>query len=526
MEKIKSRISNIFPCIIYSALCGIVTGSAIFLFKFAAGKAEKLSRLVYSYAKSSPLYVIAILAALAVFALIMVLIHKKIPEANGGGIPRSEGVLRGLLSFKWLRTLIGTLFGSLLSFVCGVPVGSEGPSVLIGTSLGSMCLGKSKDKSAWSRYVMTGGAGAGFAVATGAPLSGILFALEEIHKRFTPMLVMAVSISVITASYVNQLLCSLFSISPNLFEINGISEFKLSQIFYLILFGLIIALSVAAYDVSIALVNRFTSRFKGRLTPAVKMIIVFLLTGILCLYFADGAYNGHHMIVHIIDHTPGIWLLLLYLIVRFIMMVLVTDSGVTGGSFIPTLAIGALVSAIASKFLMAIGMPNELLVTVILIGMCAFIGGTLRAPLTAAVLFIELTGHFVNILYVALVIFTVNAMTELFHLTPFYERAIDKMVERQHGDRKAQIAHFKTVIQDNAFVVGKSVRDVMWPSSTVVISIKRANEGSMDMCNDGEKKLYSGDTIVLRSKYYDESELTTLIHSLVGESACIHKIEM
>ena len=34
-----------------------------------------------------------------------------------------------------------------------------------------------------NRHVMSGGAGAGFAVATGAPLSAILFTLEEIHKR-------------------------------------------------------------------------------------------------------------------------------------------------------------------------------------------------------------------------------------------------------------------------------------------------------------------------------------------------------
>lgn len=526
MGKMKKNVSNIFPCLHYGIFCGGVTGVAIFLFKLAANKVEGISRELYSIAKSSPLYILAAFAILAAVALVMMLLHKNIPESKGGGIPRSEGVLRGVLSFKWLRTLIGTLIGSMLSFLCGVPVGSEGPAVLIGTSIGGMCLGVSKNKTAWSRYVMTGGAGAGFAIATGAPLSGILFALEEIHKRFTPMLVMTVSVSVVSATYINRVLCELFSISPMLFDIGLFSGFKLSHAFYLLILGVTVAISVALYDISVELLNRFTSRFRKYFATYAKLVIVLILSGILCLVFPDAAYNGHHLIIEMIESTPGIGFLIAVLTIRFIMMVFVTTSGVTGGSFVPTLAIGAVFSTIIARFLVLIGMPAELSIAIIMLGMCAFIGGTLRAPLTAAVLFVELTGQFTDILYVALVIFTVNSITELFHLTPFYERSIEAMAHEQNGDKEATIAHFETTIEPNAFVIGKSVRDVMWPSSTVVISIKRENEQMNDTVNDGEKKLCSGDTIILRAKYYDEGELCQLIHGLVGNDAKIHKIEI
>ena len=102
--------------------------------------------------------------------------------------------------------------------------------MLMGTSVGRMCGNISKNKTTWNRYIMTGGAGAGFAVATGAPLSGILFALEEIHKRFTPMLVIAVSMSVLSATYINELLCSQFGISASLFHIESISGFELTEV--------------------------------------------------------------------------------------------------------------------------------------------------------------------------------------------------------------------------------------------------------------------------------------------------------
>ena len=70
-------------------------------------------------------------------------------------------------------------FGSVTSFLIGVPLGNEGPSVLMGTAVGKGCTDTlAKKHPAWSRYSMTGGACAGFAVATGAPISGILDAYK------------------------------------------------------------------------------------------------------------------------------------------------------------------------------------------------------------------------------------------------------------------------------------------------------------------------------------------------------------
>ena len=76
------------------------------------------------------------------------------------------------------------IVNSYIAFFTGLPLGNEGPSVLIGTALGRGTNNLFNRTPAWDRYVMTGGAAAGFAVATGAPATGIIFALEEVHKRF------------------------------------------------------------------------------------------------------------------------------------------------------------------------------------------------------------------------------------------------------------------------------------------------------------------------------------------------------
>ncbi len=519
--KYKEYLSHVIPCIYYGLLCGSLTGALIFAFKYCAKWAEEISGWLYGIAKSSPIYIIAALAILALCGFGMYFLHKHIPECRGGGIPRSEGVLRGVLPFRWLKTLIGTFCGSIISFLCGLPLGSEGPAVLMGTSVGKMCV--PKRHSMWNRYVMTGGAGAGFAVATGAPLSGILFALEEIHKRFTPMLVLMVSVSVISATYVNRVLCHIFDISANLFHLEHLGEFRFSHIGYLLILGILIAFAVGVFDASIAWFGKLAAKLKRFITAPVKLILVFVTGGIIVFCFTDAAYSGHHMISHVAEGGYTAVTLLAIFVLRLLMMLMVTDSGVTGGIFIPTLAIGASASALIAKLMGYMGMPQDIYPAVVMLGMCAFIGGTLRAPLTASVLFIELTGQFTNMLFVAVVVFTVACITEMFNLKPFYDIALENMEHAQHKGQHPTIAHFKMKVSPNAFVVGKSVRDVMWPHSSVVISITRADDTRTDMDNDGEKKLYTGDTLVIRAKFFDEAELKTHLCALIGNNEIIRE---
>ena len=283
--KYKEYLAHIFPCMYYGILCGILTGALIFVFKWCATKIVELSEHIYEIASTKPLYIAIAFLCLALCGLVMYFLHKYIPECKGGGIPRSEGVLRGVLSFRWLKTLLGTFFGSMLSFLCGLPLGSEGPAVLMGTSVGKMCI--SKKQSTWGRYVMTGGAGAGFAVATGAPLSGILFALEEIHKRFTPMLVLTVSASVISATYINNILCGLFNISPSLFNIKLSGSYELSHVGYLLLLGVIMACAVGVFDASIGVFEKITKKIHSVLITPIRLMLVFVITGVLGFVFTD-----------------------------------------------------------------------------------------------------------------------------------------------------------------------------------------------------------------------------------------------
>jgi NhaP-type Na+/H+ and K+/H+ antiporter len=100
------------------------------------------------------------------------------------------------------------------------------------------------------------------------------------------------------------------------------------------------------------------------------------------------------------------------------------------------------------------------------------------------------------------------------------------MVHIQNKGKTPSIACFKMNICEGAFVVGKAVRDIMWPHSSVVLSITRADENATDMDNDGEKKLYVGDTLVLRARFFDEEEIRKMLVGLVGTEHEIKRTEL
>lgn len=517
MKKYRHRefLANTAPCLVYGIITGTIVGTLIFFFKLGAEHLEEFSHHIYGMVGNDPLRITLLFAGLAGMAGLMYYLHKITPEVKGGGIPRSEGIMRGMLNFRSIRTFVGTVIGSLISFFCGLPLGSEGPSVLVGTAMGRM-LEPSKNREAWNRYIMTGGACAGFSVATGAPLTAILFALEEVHKRITPMLILMASTTSLIAAYINQLLCSVFHMNPVLFDTDVLVPITLSETGYIFLLAIIVSLAVGLFDICVAAFTNFMKTKGKKISSYIKLLVVFLLTGAVGIFDPEALYGGRGIIFSILGGEKLLSVLIMLFIWRFAMMIFTSNSGATGGIFVPTLAIGALVGALGAKLLIAIGMPEELFGTCVLLSMCAFMGGTMRAPLTATVFFIECTAQYTNIFYVGLVVFTVYFITTLFDRKPFYDMVLEDMFEQQNRGIKRRIVRFEAQISEHAFVIGKSVRDIMWPHGSIITAIIRADRNKRMMDDEGEKKLYVGDTIVFHVQLYDEEEVTEYLYDLVG----------
>ena len=186
----------LFPCVAFSMAAGFLSALLITAFKIATEWVIHLSGTLYGAVREKPVFMPLLILGAAALGIASSFLLSKSRSCRGGGIPTSIAAIRGIVGFRWFASIFILPFSALLSFFCGLPLGTEGPCVQMGTAVGDgvlKLLGKEKHKG-WRRYIMTGGASAGFSIATSSPITAILFSMEELHKHFSPMLLTVASI--------------------------------------------------------------------------------------------------------------------------------------------------------------------------------------------------------------------------------------------------------------------------------------------------------------------------------------------
>ncbi len=526
-EKLKNIV---LPVVAYGGIAGLLSGFLVGAFNFVARYLIEYSGKIYQSVLEHLWALPIFFLGLAALAMLMALLHKFIPNVRGSGIPNVEGSVRGVLNYKWLRTVFGTVVGSFISFFAGLPLGSEGPSVQLSAMSAQGVTELMKAKLTWRRYITAGGAGAGIAVAFNAPLAGIMFAMEECHKRISPMILLCASSSVITGTATYRLLGMAikdhkWSSTSMLFDIKGLEPFgdfkQMSSVGeFAGVLGILIGIGVIIGALAI-LFNFLLIRSQKLMDKCVKqfpywarLLLAFLLTGALGLIFTkffDGGFallnTGGHSLVDLLCHS-GLKYSLLFLfgvlILRMILLLICFNSGATGGLFIPMLAIGALIGAMLGTLFVKMGMDSLYFSAVIVISMTTFFGASVRAPITAIVLVVELSGYESDFLPLAISIFTAYLVAEILGNNPIYDALMERLVEQT--ENKIVKKSFVFEVDKGTFAADRQIKDIMWPAGALITEVSRADGECL--IPDGKTLLKAGDklTIVVESSDFKETE--------------------
>ena len=457
-------------------LCGIFTSASVFAFKYAASRLIALSGVLYGKVRTEPkLLPIAILAAAVCgFAVWMIVRHDT--DSRGGGIPTAVAALRGSTRLKWIRSAFIVPVSALITFLAGVPLGNEGPCVQMGTALGqgTVSVFGGKKNQAWGRYIMTGGACAGFSAATGAPISGVLFAVEEAHRRFSPMLFMVASISVVAAQITMEALGFLTGTDTAMFHFRIDSQFPLRDMWIPIAVGIICGITAIFFTREYRSIRKLLNGKLSKLPLAVKIICVFAITAAVGFFSADSIGSGHGLIDELIE-GGGVWyLLFICFAVRAVMLMISNNVGVTGGLFIPTLAFGAIIGSLCAKGLSAVGLiDTPQYAMIIVIGMSSYLAASSRTPITAVVFAAEVLCGFGGILPVTIGVAVSYIVIETVGVEGFTDTVIEAKIEASHRDKKPIIFDVYLTVQPHSFIVEKEIRDILWPPTCVVLGVEK-----------------------------------------------------
>ncbi|MFN9818349.1 MAG: chloride channel protein [Pseudanabaena sp.] len=291
-----------------------------------------------------------------------------------------------------------------LSLGAGASLGPEGPSVELGSNIGSLLGQMLQFSSERIRLLIGAGGAAGLAAGFNAPIAGVFFALEVLlrdsyrtDKSSPNSDVSVVVIASVISALVSQIsLGERPAFSLPVYEVRSYWELPL----YLGL-GVLASAVALMFTRAIKQAKKFfagewaIAPFMQKLSMPIKLLIGGLCVGLIALTFPEVIGIGYETVESILQDTPfTIPLLAILLVVKLLLTAISSASGFVGGIFAPSIFLGAVLGSLygqaIASFLPA-SIPIAASPAYALVGMAAVLAGTVRAPLTSVLLLFEMT---------------------------------------------------------------------------------------------------------------------------------------
>ncbi len=508
-------IKNILiPCLVFSGVTGIFTGVVVFGFRAAASAVISFSAMLYDAVRNNPAYLPLLLGGVALLGVLEAVLLHVSKNCRGGGIPTAVALLRGVIHFHWVKSIFVLFASAMMSFMAALPLGSEGPCVQMGTAVGRGTVRIfGKKNPAWNRYIMTGGACAGFAAATGAPLSGIFFAFEEAHRRFSPMLFMTAAVAVVSGSVTTGALCEWSGMQFVMFDGSLDVTLPWQYLWAPLIVGLVTGFGAVLFTKLYRAIGRLLHcPAMERLPFTFKLVTVFLVVALFGFFFSESVGSGHSLIELLLD-GHGVWYLsLLYLVIRAVMLVFANQTGATGGVFVPSLAFGAIIGSLCADAMIAVGvLPENYYGVLVAVGMASFLGASARTPIMAITFAAEALCGVSNLLPAAAGVTLSFLVIETVGLTSFTDTVIEGKVEAGRHGKPSLLVDAELTVAKGAFVVGKEIRDILWPPACVILSVHKSET------SESGSAMGAGDVLKVHYRTFEPQETRRELEALVGE---------
>lgn len=511
-------------------LVGAVAGLAVILYRVALEYAGEWMTSILEFARSSFAYMAGWFAILLILAWIVSRLVGFEPMISGSGIPQLKGEMTGKFDQCWWKVLLAKFVGGFLCLLGGLALGREGPSIQLGAMVGKgISKGLDRGKTE-ERFLLTCGASAGLAAAFHAPLAGVMFSLEEIHKNFS----VSVLVSVMTASVTADFLCSLILGVDFVFRFDIIHSLPPTYYWMILIMGVSLGALGAFYNWFTLKVQELYNK-ASFLNSYTRIVVPFLCAGILGFTYPQLLGSGHGLVEELATGGMLFSAILLLFVGRFIFSAVSFGSGAPGGIFFPLLVLGGFIGgAFGTAAVDYIGMDPIYLNNFIVLAMAGYFAAIVRAPLTGIILIFEMTGSLNQMLSLSVVSIVAYITATLLRSQPIYESLLERLCKKMEKEQPADRA--KTVEEDSeAFtsseadrvavhrdsrsrrrqkilseygvrhtspVDGQLISDINWPDNCLLVAVQR---GDKELIPKGKTRLQAGDIIVAMTDERDEA---------------------
>jgi len=486
-------------------LTGFVSGLLVVFYRIGIEYGTETSLKIYTYLKDQPLMILPWMVLLLLLGIFVYWLLKLEPMASGSGIPQVKGIVLYGFKIKWYFILLVRFLAGILSAFTGVSLGREGPSIQIGASGSQAAASKISKNKLEENYLITGGAAAGLSAAFNAPLSGIVFALEEVHRSFSPLVLIAATTASLTADVVSKYF---FGLKPVLSYVS-IPQLPVTLYIWLLPLGLLSG--VLGAFLNKALLQ--SQVIYQKLPPIIRPFLAFMIA-VPCGLFLPQVLGGGQNLIRISEEaSTGILMLSVFLVVKLIFTCTSFGSGIPGGIFMPILTIGALFGSLFGVLLSATFVPGEYIAVFCVCAMAGALSGSVKAPVTSILLMAEMTGSLVHLLPVAACSFIALLSSDLLKVPPIYEALLERTMKNnsEAAESHKQGALLEIPVEIGSDASGRKISDISWPKGSLVAGVHR---GDGDIIPNGNTVLLPGDYLVIVSSDRKYRELNSAIRAL------------
>ncbi len=399
--------------LLLSVLIGIFAGLLVVCFHitidfiswYAAGTLAKTSILATVL---SPALGATVAAALVWFVF---------RKARGSGVNQSKAAVYIYDGYVPFSTVTGKFLSCSISIGSGNSLGPEDPALTMGAGVASL-LGRGFRLARDSMRMMAPvGAAAGIAAAFNAPITAVLFVMEEVVIGWHTGVLGSIVLSATSAVVVSRT----FLGDDPLFDVPEVQLRDPMELIVHALIGVAGGLLAVAFMKTIALLKERQRRLPAwskYLLPGVAGALV----GVAGIWYPEVMGAGYEAIDGAL-HNRFAWSTLLILGgLKIIVTLLCFSAGTPGGMFAPTLFVGAMVGGGLGAMAQQLQwVPTSEADTYVLVGMGTFFAGVFRAPMTSVFMVFEVSASYMIILPVMIANTISYVIARRLQRVPFFQ---------------------------------------------------------------------------------------------------------
>jgi CIC family chloride channel protein len=381
--------------LVLAIFIGVISGLLVVCFRVAINWIQVLTLGSSPHPGQLRLFFVPASVGLVVAALVQLVF----PAARGSGINQTKAALyiyNGYISF---RTVIGKFLTSALSIGGGFSLGPEDPSLQIGAGVASMVSRRLNLSRERLRMFAPIGAAAGLAAAFNAPISAILFVVEEVIGKWSA----AVLGSIVLAAISSVVVARQFWGPEPMFRIPAVTLRGPQELLAYAVLGVAGGIASLIFSKALGFSRPYLRRL-ARWTWYIQPALAGLIVGAIGYFGAPQVMGPGYNVIDQAMHGQFTWKFLLALtLLKIVATTISFSTGTPGGMFAPTLFIGAMLGGSIGTFEKIFFPSFHVSVgSYALAGMGVLFAAFLRVPLTSVFMVLEVSGNYSIVLPVIL----------------------------------------------------------------------------------------------------------------------------